>query len=76
LPKYFAITLSRLALAFSLSFIFCLSAASFYNFDSGGCLPPDTCATKSRVNFARASEAQFIGGEAGNPCKRGVRSLV
>ncbi|MCG3146215.1 MAG: hypothetical protein HONDAALG_04092 [Gammaproteobacteria bacterium] len=23
----------------------------------------------SGVNFARASEAQFIGGEAGNPCK-------
>jgi len=33
--------------------------------------------TKSGVKFARASEAQFIGGEAGNPCKmRGKTPLT
>jgi hypothetical protein len=30
----------------------------------------------SRVNFARANEVQFIGGEAGNPCKKRGKAPV
>jgi len=30
----------------------------------------------SRVNFARASEAQFIEGEAGNPCQKRGKALL